>query len=145
MLCRWEELQCVEDGMSHGCHGRLATHQMYAAQNKHVIKFDLPIHSALSDNTITAKMGMYADENGDDQREGEIELATMGESSRIASARSSMAALRVADPQQGVTVQELPPVDRGIRAWTFCAAAFVLEMMVWGFGFRSVLICCTVA
>ena len=52
------------------------------------------------------------------------------------STQSSMAALRVADPDQGVTVQELPPVDRGIRAWTFCAAGFVLEMMVWGFGFR---------
>ncbi|RPD73239.1 MFS general substrate transporter [Lentinus tigrinus ALCF2SS1-7] len=34
-----------------------------------------------------------------------------------------------------INVQELPPVDRGIRAWTFCAAGFVLEMMVWGFGF----------
>lgn len=53
------------------------------------------------------------------------------------SARSSIAALNVAEPQDG-TVQELPPVDRGIKAWTFCAAAFVLEMMVWGFGFRFV-------
>ncbi|RPD56103.1 MFS general substrate transporter [Lentinus tigrinus ALCF2SS1-7] len=51
------------------------------------------------------------------------------------SEESSMAAMRVEDPQEGVTVQELPPVDKGIRAWTFCAAAFVLEMMVWGFGF----------
>ena len=52
------------------------------------------------------------------------------------SAKSSMAVLRVEEPQEGVNVQELPPVDRGLRAWTFCAAGFVLEMMVWGFGFR---------
>ena len=53
------------------------------------------------------------------------------------SAQSSMAALRVEDPQEGANVQELPPVDRGVGAWTFCAAAFVLEMMIWGFSFRS--------
>ena len=52
-------------------------------------------------------------------------------------AESSMAALRVADStDDGVNVQELPPVDRGLKAWTFCAAGFVLEMMIWGFGFR---------
>ncbi|KAI0686604.1 MFS general substrate transporter [Earliella scabrosa] len=51
------------------------------------------------------------------------------------SAQSSMAALRVEDPQEGANVQELPPVDRGVGAWTFCAAAFVLEMMIWGFSF----------
>ncbi|EPQ56309.1 MFS general substrate transporter [Gloeophyllum trabeum ATCC 11539] len=30
---------------------------------------------------------------------------------------------------------ELPPVDGGWRAWTFCFAAFWLETMVWGFGY----------
>ncbi|KAF8601580.1 MFS general substrate transporter [Ceratobasidium sp. AG-I] len=29
----------------------------------------------------------------------------------------------------------LPPVDRGVKAWTFVAAAFALETLVWGFGF----------
>ncbi|KAB5587828.1 transport protein [Ceratobasidium theobromae] len=29
----------------------------------------------------------------------------------------------------------LPPVDRGFKAWSFVAAAFVLETLVWGFGF----------
>lgn len=29
----------------------------------------------------------------------------------------------------------LPPVDGGIKAWSFVAAAFVLETLVWGFGF----------
>ena len=53
------------------------------------------------------------------------------------SVQSSMAALHVADStDDGVNVQELPPVDRGVKAWTFCAAGFVLEMMIWGFGFR---------
>ncbi|OJT02208.1 hypothetical protein TRAPUB_7323 [Trametes pubescens] len=44
---------------------------------------------------------------------------------------SSRAALHSEDPQEGATVQELPPIDRGIKAWTFCFSAFVLEMMVW--------------
>ncbi|EIW52382.1 MFS general substrate transporter [Trametes versicolor FP-101664 SS1] len=48
---------------------------------------------------------------------------------------SSRAALHSQDPQEGATVQELPPIDRGIKAWTFCFSAFVLEMMVWGFSF----------
>lgn len=54
------------------------------------------------------------------------------------SAQSSMTALRgsATDPREGINVQELAPVDRGIRAWTFCISGFVLEMMVWGFGFR---------
>lgn len=55
------------------------------------------------------------------------------------SAQSSMVALRVAGlagPQEGTTVQELPPVDRGVGAWMFCAGGFVSEMMVWGFSFR---------
>ncbi|PIL35155.1 MFS general substrate transporter [Ganoderma sinense ZZ0214-1] len=52
------------------------------------------------------------------------------------SVQSSMAALHVADSTDDeVIVQELPPVDRGVKAWTFCAAGFVLEMMIWGFGF----------
>ncbi|KAG8717158.1 hypothetical protein FRC08_008105 [Ceratobasidium sp. 394] len=29
----------------------------------------------------------------------------------------------------------LPPIDRGFKAWSFVAAAFVLETLVWGFGF----------
>ena len=54
------------------------------------------------------------------------------------SRRSSMAALHAVDPQEGANIQELPPMDGGVRAWTFCAAAMVLEMMVWGFSFRLV-------
>ncbi|KAI1785384.1 MFS general substrate transporter [Ganoderma leucocontextum] len=38
-------------------------------------------------------------------------------------------------PDDGVTVQELAPVDRGVRAWTFCCCSFVLETMIWGFPF----------
>ena len=40
---------------------------------------------------------------------------------------------------EGVTVQELAPMDHGVRAWTFCCCAFVLETMIWGFCFRWVL------
>ena len=47
-----------------------------------------------------------------------------------------MAAMHAVQPQEGVNIQELPPVDRGMRAWMFCFSAFILEMMVWGFSFR---------
>lgn len=53
------------------------------------------------------------------------------------SAQSSQAALQAA-LDDGITVQELAPMDRGRRAWTFCFSAFVLEMMIWGFCFRYV-------
>ena len=39
-------------------------------------------------------------------------------------------------PDSSVNVQELPPVDSGWGAWTFCLAGLVLETLVWGFGFR---------
>ena len=51
------------------------------------------------------------------------------------SAQSSQAALQAA-LDDGVTVQELAPMDRGVRAWTFCFSAFLLEMVIWGFCFR---------
>ena len=41
---------------------------------------------------------------------------------------------RVASPEE-LALPALPPVDRGVKAWTFVAAAFVLETLVWGFGF----------
>ncbi|EJF57758.1 MFS general substrate transporter [Dichomitus squalens LYAD-421 SS1] len=37
--------------------------------------------------------------------------------------------------RDGLTVQELAPMDRGIRAWTFCFCSFLLETMIWGFCF----------
>ena len=43
-------------------------------------------------------------------------------------------------PDDGVAVQELAPVDRGVRAWTFCCCSFVLETMIWGFCFRSIFV-----
>ncbi|KAI0759366.1 MFS general substrate transporter [Trametes elegans] len=51
------------------------------------------------------------------------------------SAKSSRAPLHASDPIEGTTIQELAPIDGGIRAWTFCFCGFFLEMMVWGFGF----------
>ncbi|CAE6348735.1 unnamed protein product [Rhizoctonia solani] len=30
---------------------------------------------------------------------------------------------------------DLPPMDTGLEAWTFVASAFVLETLIWGFGF----------
>lgn len=53
------------------------------------------------------------------------------------SAASSQVALRAA-LDDGLNVQELAPVDRGVKAWTFCACSFALEMMIWGYCFRWV-------
>ncbi|TBU44775.1 MFS general substrate transporter [Dichomitus squalens] len=50
------------------------------------------------------------------------------------SAASSQAALRAA-LDDGLNVQELAPIDRGVRAWLFCLSSFTLEMMIWGFCF----------
>ncbi|KAF8601582.1 MFS general substrate transporter [Ceratobasidium sp. AG-I] len=41
---------------------------------------------------------------------------------------------RIASPEE-LALPSLPPVDGGVQAWTFVAAAFVLETLVWGFGF----------
>ena len=41
-------------------------------------------------------------------------------------------------PTSSANIQELPPVDRGFHAWRFCAAAFALETLVWGFAYRFV-------
>ncbi|KAI0659207.1 MFS general substrate transporter [Cubamyces menziesii] len=52
-----------------------------------------------------------------------------------ARSHASRSVLRHAEPQEGTAIQELAPLDRGVRAWTFCACGFVVEMMVWGFLF----------
>ena len=94
-------------------------------------------------NVKMPKSGLAVSQN--DQAQEQFEMSVRGEnnpsSPTTLSRRSSMAPLRVDDPQEGVNVQELPPVDGGWRAWTFCLAAFLLETMVWGFGFRSVPLC----
>ena len=51
------------------------------------------------------------------------------------SAASSQAALQAA-LDDGLHVQELAPLDYGVKAWTFCVCACVLEMMIWGYCFR---------
>ena len=50
-------------------------------------------------------------------------------------AANSQAALRAA-LDDGLNVQELAPVDRGVRAWIFCMSSFTLEMVIWGLCFR---------
>ncbi|KAI1797068.1 hypothetical protein LXA43DRAFT_1057423 [Ganoderma leucocontextum] len=52
------------------------------------------------------------------------------------STSSSQAPLQAAN-SGGPNVQDLTPVDRGVRAWVFCISSFVLEMMMWGFCFRT--------
>ena len=69
------------------------------------------------------------------------EMGSLGEPSlpqtpATLSAQSSMAALRAVEPQEGMSVHELPPVDRGVGAWTFCLSAVIIEIMIWGFSFR---------
>lgn len=49
---------------------------------------------------------------------------------------SKLTVLEHSEPQEGTTIQELAPVDRGFGAWSFCACGFVAEMFIWGFLFR---------
>ena len=74
------------------------------------------------------------------------ELVTSGSQQRMparsvvpAESEGIVVALQ-AVPDDGVIVQELAPVDRGVQAWMFCCCSFILETMIWGFCFRSVLI-----
>nr|VWP01489.1 Cytochrome P450 monooxygenase CYP52X1 [Ganoderma boninense] len=60
--------------------------------------------------------------------------ATPARSVASVNVEGSDAALQIA-LDGGVSVQELAPVDRGVRAWTFCFCSFVLETMIWGFCF----------
>ena len=59
----------------------------------------------------------------------DVEIVTVP----ISSDETRPASLSIEDP---VYVQELPPIDGGIKAWTFCVSAFFVETMVWGYGFR---------
>ncbi|KAI0759368.1 MFS general substrate transporter [Trametes elegans] len=78
-------------------------------------------------------MSVNLEDSNDLQQD--YEMSTLHGTPATLSAKSSRAALHISGPQEGATVQELPPVDRGLKAWTFCISGFVLEMMVWGFGF----------
>lgn len=70
--------------------------------------------------------------------EKKLALAASTRSPTILSDPSIAPAMHNVSPHEGVTVQELAPVDRGVQAWTFCVAAFVLETLVWGFSYRLV-------
>ncbi|KAH9947010.1 hypothetical protein B0H21DRAFT_367675 [Amylocystis lapponica] len=35
--------------------------------------------------------------------------------------------------EETTAVQELPPADRGRKAWMFCASAFLLDLMIFGY------------
>ncbi|KAI0694845.1 MFS general substrate transporter [Earliella scabrosa] len=92
---------------------------------------DLPEQNA-ADVASTYEMSTMSLRSGDASHP---EAASDSWPAQQLSTQSSMAALHVVDPQEGVNVQELPPVDKGFAAWSFCAASFVLEIMVWGFSF----------
>lgn len=67
----------------------------------------------------------------------DYEMSSMAASTSIRTNDSAAPAYQL-EPQDGANVQELPAVDGGKKAWTFCVSAFVLETMVWGFGFRYI-------
>lgn len=69
----------------------------------------------------------------------DLELRTLETSSQLDPAStSSFQESTTTQPDSSINVQELPPVDAGWGAWTFCLAGLVLETLVWGFGFRYV-------
>ncbi|KAH7335031.1 major facilitator superfamily domain-containing protein [Rhizoctonia solani] len=61
------------------------------------------------------------------------------DSSKQNSACSSQETLRDESNYNGdsqkKSFDDLPPMDSGIRAWTFVASSFILETLIWGFGF----------
>lgn len=69
----------------------------------------------------------------------DIDISTTGHSSPTNGSHAQLQVLEHSQPQEGTTFQELAPIDRGFGAWTFCASAFVAEMFIWGFLFRSAL------
>ncbi|KAK3302430.1 major facilitator superfamily domain-containing protein [Chaetomium strumarium] len=58
-----------------------------------------------------------------------IELQSSEESPRTSSPE------RQVEDGHGHEMQSLPPVDRGKDAWLFLAACFMIEALVWGFGY----------
>ncbi|KAK7686226.1 hypothetical protein QCA50_010446 [Cerrena zonata] len=71
----------------------------------------------------------------------DLELRTFGTSGggglgpQTASTSDFQADTSASNLDLSVNVQELPPVDAGRGAWTFCLAGLVLETLVWGFSF----------
>lgn len=52
-----------------------------------------------------------------------------------AASRSSVHETSLSSSTPGIHSSELPPVDTGFGAWSFVASAFILDTLVWGFGF----------
>lgn len=67
----------------------------------------------------------------------QIELSSLETQRRQQDTQSN--ASITTEPSPSVNIQELPPVDKGWQAWSFCFAGVVLEALVWGFSFRSVI------
>ncbi|CAE6439405.1 unnamed protein product [Rhizoctonia solani] len=77
----------------------------------------------------------------------DIPLQTLSRRGDHSTGPSTLAVSRVTSKNDGDSEQRdrsssleheglsLPPVDKGFAAWSFVVAAFVLETLVWGFGF----------
>ncbi|CAL1714357.1 unnamed protein product [Somion occarium] len=63
----------------------------------------------------------------------QIELSSLETQRRQQDTQSN--ASITTEPSPSVNIQELPPVDKGWQAWSFCFAGVVLEALVWGFSF----------
>ncbi|KAJ3992503.1 hypothetical protein F5050DRAFT_907876 [Lentinula boryana] len=50
----------------------------------------------------------------------------------VINAMSSPNVANVSNSEQRSNVVELPPVDKGFKAWSFCASACALETFIWG-------------
>lgn len=61
---------------------------------------------------------------------------SLNQSNRDDAIMASMEQTTSGDDELIPNVQTLAPIDGGKQAWTFCFCAFILETIVWGFGFR---------
>ena len=98
-----------------------------------------------ADSVETLELGPVASSS----RKDEVMVAVDSK----ASSRQQLEQISVIDPQGSReqlhaadadavdrdNVQELAPIDGGWPAWRFVAAGFMVEVMIWGFQFWSVL------
>ena len=70
--------------------------------------------------------------------DSEYELSTFASTPAMStrSDGSHLTVLGQSEPQEGVNIQELAPIDHGLGAWLFCICGFIAEMFIWGFLFR---------
>ena len=104
------------------------------------------------DSIEALELGPIASSSRDLKSELEPEITVQTDSKASSRAQFEAEQISVIDPhgsreqlradaaaERDNVVQELAPIDGGWPAWRFVAAGFMVEVMIWGFQFWSVL------